>query len=69
MRWYGLFQNNGEYNKDGLMSITQKLRSMYIQNQSYKDEIKKNYPSVKSLEKIYIKFKKIKPKKQQEPDD
>jgi len=55
MRWYGKFQNNGQYNKDGFLAILQKLKELYNLHGTYKQKIKKAYPSLDFLRKVYVK--------------
>lgn len=45
------------------MKIMQKLRELYVENAHFEEMISYNYPSKDMLRKIYTKFKKIKPKK------
>ena len=54
MRWYGKYQNGGEYNKEGLLKIYGKLKEMCTDHANYDEEIKR-YPPPASLRKLYNK--------------
>ena len=48
------------------MKIMEKLKDLFMQTVRYDQQISYNYPTKETLRKIYTKFKKIKPKKNEQ---
>jgi len=51
MRWYGLYQNGGHYNSDGLFAIFGRIRGLQDVQSELRARIAEWYPSAETLRK------------------